>query len=78
METRIGSSGFVYVLNARGATRGQYVISKDGARDGEDIWEARDSDGQLMFQEICALAEGLASGEIGEHEYRWQNPAARG
>ncbi|MBU0637853.1 MAG: methyl-accepting chemotaxis protein, partial [Planctomycetes bacterium] len=73
MDIKVGQTGYVYVLNATGSTRGHYVISKGGTRDGEDIWKAKDADGRLFIQDICAQAPTLKSGEIGETRYPWQN-----
>jgi methyl-accepting chemotaxis protein len=74
MSIEVGQTGYVYVLNATGNTRGHYVISKDGARDGEDIWNAQDANGRLFIQEICQLALQLKPDEIGQARYPWQNP----
>ena len=74
MNTRVGETGYVFVLNAKGDSRGHYVISDNGTRDGEDIWGAKDSDGTYFIQAICNLAAGLQPGEIGEYQYPWQNP----
>ena len=73
MNIQVGKTGYVYVLNAKGNTRGHYVISKDGARDGEDIWNAKDADGKLFIQDICNLALTLKPGEIAETRYPWKN-----
>ena len=35
LKTKVGKTGYVYVLD----TKGNYVISKDGKRDGELIWD---------------------------------------
>ena len=37
MDIQVGDTGYVYVLNSKG----HYVISKDGGRDGADISGAR-------------------------------------
>ena len=42
----VGKTGYVYVLGGSGDNRGRYIISKDGLRDGEDIWQAKDADGK--------------------------------
>jgi len=73
METTVGKTGYVYVLNATGHTRGHYVISKDGKRDGEDIWEATDADGKKFIQDICTGAVQLKPGEVQTFSYPWQN-----
>ncbi len=80
MGIKVGKTGYVYVLNAAGTTRGHYVISKDGKRDGENIWESKDTDGNLFIQEICQKALALQPGQIAEHHYPWKNaddPAPR-
>jgi len=73
MSVKVGQTGYVYVLNARGKSRGHYVISKGGQRDGEDLWEAQDADGNLFIQDLCKQAVALGPGEIGEIRYFWQN-----
>ncbi len=74
MAIEVGKTGYVYVLNAKGASRGHYVISHGGQRDGEDISGATDADGRKFIQEICDQALTLGPGEIGEARYKWQNP----
>ncbi len=69
MEAKVGATGYVYVLDSKG----NYVISKDGKRDGEHIWEARDADGTLFIQEICKKALALKPGEVAEQRYLWKN-----
>jgi len=69
MATRVGKTGYVYVLDSKG----RYVISKDGKRDGEDISQAKSADGQLFIQEICKKALALKPGELAEHRYEWKN-----
>jgi len=69
MDTQVGETGYVYVLDSKGS----YIISKDGKRDGESIWNAKDADGKLLIQEICSIATKLGSGEIGGTTYPWSN-----
>ncbi len=69
MAAKVGLSGYVFVLDSKG----RYVISKDGARDGEDISQAKDDSGALFIQEICKKALVLKTGDIGEHRYLWKN-----
>ena len=73
LSTQVGKSGYIYVLNAKGATRGNYVISKGGLRDGENIWETKAADGRMVIQEICGKAVALKPGETAEARYPWQN-----
>ncbi len=73
MSIKVGDTGYVYVLGAKGAQRGRYIISKDGARDGEDVWETKDADGNLTIQAICAAGLKLSPGEVTFVRYPWKN-----
>ena len=70
MDIKVGQTGYVFVLDSKG----HYVISHQGKRDGEKIWEAKDSDGVLFIQEICKKAVAAAPGQIVEQRYPWKNP----
>ena len=75
-DIKIGETGYLYVLNSKG----HYVVSKNGTRDGEDISQAKDSDGNLFVQEIVSRGMATKPGEIAEISYPWQNagePAPR-
>ena len=69
MDIKVGETGYVYVLD----TKGNYVISKGGARDGENIWGAKDANGVPFIQEICTKAKALAPHQIAEQFYPWKN-----
>ncbi|MCX5827810.1 MAG: Cache 3/Cache 2 fusion domain-containing protein [Deltaproteobacteria bacterium] len=74
LQTRVGKTGYVYVLGGKGEGRGRYIISQRGERDGEDIWENKDSDGRYVIQSIINKAKALKPGELATERYRWQNP----
>ena len=69
MAARVGQTGYVYVLDSKG----NYVISKEGKRDGECLWQAADADGTLFIQEICKKSRSLEPGGIAEQRYFWKN-----
>ncbi len=69
MDVQVGQTGYVYVLDSKG----NYVISKEGKRDGENLWDAKDANGTAFIQEIVAKAKTLKPGEVGEQIYPWQN-----
>jgi methyl-accepting chemotaxis protein len=73
LQTKVGPSGYVYVLGSQGDQRGKYIISKDGLRDGESIWDEKDSDGTYIVRDIIARAVTLKRGEWTKMRYRWQN-----
>lgn len=77
MDIVVGRTGYVYVLGGEGGHRGHYIISKDGARDGEDIWGARDSHGRLFIQDIVNNALSHEPGEITYDRYPWLNEGDR-
>ena len=52
LNTQVGKTGYVYVLAGKGENRGMYIISREGKRDGEDVWRIRDSDDQFVIRKI--------------------------
>ncbi|MCB9066235.1 MAG: Cache 3/Cache 2 fusion domain-containing protein [Calditrichae bacterium] len=73
MDIVVGKSGYVYVLGGKGNHRGHYILSKNGERDGEDIWEAKDSDGNFFIQSIINKSVQLKPGEVAMEQYPWKN-----
>jgi len=69
MRVVVGKTGYVFVLDSKG----NYVISAGGKRDGESIWNAKDSNGALFIQEIVKKSRVLKPGEIAEQQYPWKN-----
>ena len=66
VQTKVGRSGNVYVLDSKG----NYVISPGGMRDGEAVWEARDAAGQPFIQQIVRSALALKTGQYGQVRYQ--------
>lgn len=69
MNTKVGQTGYVTVLNGDG----QYTISKDGKRDGEQVKNIRTSDGRFPIQELIQEAKQLSPDMTGGTRYLWQN-----
>jgi len=65
----IGKTGYIYVLDSKG----QYVISKNNERNGENLWDAKDSNGRYIIREIVATAKSGREGQIDLVRYPWQN-----
>lgn len=72
-KIKVGKTGYVYVLGGKDNSRGHYIISKDGLRDGEDIWNESDSDGNLFIQSIINTALTLEEDEVEFQIYPWRN-----
>jgi len=72
MDIKVGDSGYVYVLGMEGKNKGCYIISKDGKRDGENIWNAEDSNGALFIQDIITRALHPEEGDP-YVSYPWKN-----
>jgi methyl-accepting chemotaxis protein len=70
MNIKVGKTGYVGVVNSRG----DYVVSKGGQRDGENILDARDSEGRYFIREMVTTAQKLQEGEVAYMTYPWQNP----
>jgi len=49
--------------------KGHYVLSEDGKRDGENISQSMDAEGNLFIQAIVAKGLTLKPGEIAQHRY---------
>lgn len=70
VNTRVGKSGYVFVLDSQG----NYVISNNEEQDGKNILNTKDADGRYPIKEICQKALSLQPGQITGQTYYWQNP----
>jgi methyl-accepting chemotaxis protein len=73
-KIKIGDSGYAFVVNTSGHTKGHYVISKDNLRNGENVYDIKSADGKQMIKDICDIATSLKPEEVREYLYTWQNP----
>ncbi len=69
LNTKIGATGYVWVLDSKG----NYILSQGGQRDGENIMAAKDADGNLFIREIVTKAIDTKDGEIFDSIYPWKN-----
>ncbi|NJC87606.1 MAG: PAS domain S-box protein [Desulfuromonas sp.] len=80
MDIVVGKTGYVWVLGGKQEQRGRYIISKDGARDGEYLMNTVDSEQQPFVQRLIDKAITLpepASGKaipVAFDRYPWKNP----
>ncbi len=73
MDIVVGKTGYVFVLGGKGEHQGQYIISDNGARDGEDIWQSTDAEGRPFVQSLIKKGIELKPGEVAFERYPWQN-----
>jgi methyl-accepting chemotaxis protein len=73
MDVVVGKTGYVWVLDSQG----NYVISKKGERDGENILNSKDENGALFIQDMIKKAKALKPGEVAQHSYPWKNPGEK-
>jgi putative methionine-R-sulfoxide reductase with GAF domain/HAMP domain-containing protein len=74
LNTKLGETGYVFVIGSEGDDLGHYIISQGGTRDGENIWEEKDANGNYNTQMIVNTALKLKPGETTTVHYLWQNP----
>jgi len=74
LDIVIGKTGYVYVVKGSGANKGDYLISLKGERDGENILNAMDANGNKFIEQLINEATAAAPGSITEISYAWINP----
>lgn len=65
----IGKTGYIYILDEEG----NYVLSYQRQRDGENIWNSQDANGNYFIQEIVNRGKALGSGQTAVTYYPWKN-----
>ncbi len=65
----VGKTGYIWVLDKKG----NYIVSKDRQRDGENIWNDKDANGISFIQEATAKAKQLVGNQVGHQIYPWKN-----
>jgi methyl-accepting chemotaxis protein WspA len=74
MKIKVGRTGYVAVIGGTGQHRGRYIISRDGKRDGESLWDAKDTDGTFFVREMVDQSMKRKKGEVFFQTYHWRNP----
>ncbi len=64
----VGKTGYAYVLDSKGT----YIVSQNGKRDKECIWDAKDADGRLIIQSIVEKARQTSDGSLTNENYTWK------
>jgi signal transduction histidine kinase len=68
-QQKIGEKGYIWVVNEKG----DYVVSRGRARDGENIMNARDDKGAYFVREMIENSKKLKNAEVYIHRYPWRN-----
>ena len=71
---QVGKSGEVGIIGTKGKYQGRYIISRGGARDGEDIWNTKDVSGGYFVQSAVRKALSQAPGKVVDEYYAIGNP----
>lgn len=73
LNIKVGQTGYVYVLKGSGDEKGEYIISSNGERDGENIYDAKDADGNLFIKDLVDRSKEKENGEVIIAKYPWKN-----
>ncbi len=65
----VGKTGYIFILDEKG----NYALSYKRQRDGENIWDAKDADGNLFIQDVVKKGMALRDGETATTYYSWKN-----
>lgn len=65
----VGRTGYIWIIDYDG----NYILSQNRARDGENIWNASYDDENYPIQDIISTGKELGSSEVGFLEYLWAN-----
>jgi signal transduction histidine kinase len=66
---KVGKTGYIWVLDYKG----NYILSLNRLRDGENIWDTTDSDGNMVIHELIEKGRAVSGSEIAYHSYPWLN-----
>ena len=69
----VGKTGYVYVIGANEGEEGDYIVSKNGSRNGDNIWGAKDANGRLFIQDIVKKGRQLSGNSTAYEVYSWKN-----
>ncbi len=73
MKIVVGKTGYVYILGSKEGEKGKYILSKNGTRDGANIWNAKDANGRLFIQDIVHKGMRQSGNVVDFDVYPWKN-----
>lgn len=66
---KIGRTGYFFILNEKG----EYILSYNRERDGENVINYKDSDGKYFIKNLIQNAKTLSPGSTFSVKYPWKN-----
>jgi methyl-accepting chemotaxis protein len=72
MKIKVAKTGNIYIIGTRGAENGNYVLSRDGMRNGENISNVKDESGRLVIQDLMRRAMAAKDGVPVLVSYGWR------
>ena len=78
LNTKVGRTGYVWVVGTEGKNKGHYIISKNGEKDGLDIYDVQDGAGQYVVRDIIDMALKSKPDELNYYRYLWRGQPGRG
>ncbi len=73
MDITVGKTGYVFALEGSGMNQGNYIISDGGTRDGENVLNSQDANGEFFVKNMINTALALDKRQIAFQEYYWRN-----
>ena len=76
----IGKTGYIWIINSgqdEPEKRGEYVLSSKRERDGENIWDVKDAEGNLIIHKLVEEGEKQEPGQSVTIPYPWINEALK-
>lgn len=71
LNTKIGKSGYVFVIGGNGDYKGQFIISKDEKQDGKNILSTENPEANEYFEKIIGKAVALKPEEVMVEKSLW-------
>ncbi|HYD02975.1 MAG TPA: cache domain-containing protein [Alphaproteobacteria bacterium] len=68
-DRKIGNMGYIWVVDSNG----NYIVSKDRLRNGENIWNEQDDKGNYIVQEVIKSTKDAEEGKAHIQYYTWKN-----
>jgi len=72
-DIRYGETGRVFVVGGKGTQQGLFVVSMNGNRDDQNIWEEENSKGEKYMQQLVQAGLALEKDSVGTLHFLYRN-----